>query len=207
MERDELIKKIIDAEWQMFTSVNGANGRASCQDDQKTFIVMRKAQTDIWSKETLESYMEDLKAASGQGVNLMSIKYARMMQVTHPDEYEQIKERLPVIPDSVAELVNTITEYHLAWAMEAREKYPHLSMLGRPVSSGLDVSQQTISIQNYLKSELLTYSEKTLKLCLKDTVQAFDNKVNLTLEILKNTAKSYGYESLDAIEERLSKQT
>ena len=204
MERDELINEILKAEWQMFTNVNGGSGRASCQDDNKTFTVMRKAQADIWGKATLVSYLKDLKTAAEQGVNLMSVKYAYMMEVTHPEEYLKIKERLPVVSDAVSELVNKIAEYHLGWSLDASKKYPRLFSLGRPVDSGSGVSQQTISIQNYLRSELLTYSEKTLKLCLEDTLEAFDNKRNLSLEILKNTAKNYGYDSLDAIEERLS---
>ncbi len=204
MERNELIKKILAAEWQMFTNVNGANGRASCQDDQKTFTVMRKAQADIWADETLKSYLNDLENALEHGENLMAIKYAHMMEITHPDEYERIKDRLPVVSDSVLELVDKISDYHLSWSLESSVKYPRLFSLGRPVSSGAGVSQQTISIQNYLRSELLTYSENTLKLCLKDTVEAIENKVNLSLEILRNTARSYGYDSLEKIEERLS---
>lgn len=204
MERNELISAVTEAEWRMFTNVSGASGRASCQDDRKTFMIMRKAQADIWSTETLKSYLKDLESAAIEGKNLMTIKYARMMEVTHPDEYENIKDRLPVIPDYISGLVNEIVGYHLAWSIEASEKYPRLFSLGRPVSAGSDISRQTITIENYLRSELLTYSEKTLKLCLKDTIEAFDNKINLSIEILRNTAKGYGYDSLEAIEKRLS---
>ncbi len=202
MEREQIIEKILAIEWDMFSSVKGRGGRASCQDDKKTFIVMRRAQADIWGTDTLACYLEDLESADKDDMNLMTIKYAHMMEITFPDEYENIKDRLPPVSESVDKLVKEIVNYHLAWSIEASKNYPRLFALGRPVATA---GTHTISIENYLRSELLTYSENTLKLCLKDTIQAFDNKMNLSLEILRNTAKSYGYDSLDAIEERLSR--
>jgi len=49
MERKELTNCILELEWDMFTNVTNVGGRASCQDDRKTFIIMRKAQAHIWS--------------------------------------------------------------------------------------------------------------------------------------------------------------
>ncbi|MGD9159243.1 MAG: DUF4125 family protein [Desulfobacteraceae bacterium] len=203
MESEQIIKKILALEWDMFTSVKNVNGRASCQDDKKTFLIMRKAQADVWSTDTLTSYLDDLESANRESINFMSIKYARMMEVTFPDEYENIKDRLPPISESVHSLVSEITKYHLDWSIEASKKYPKLFSLGRPVATAGTQAQHTISIENYLRSELLTYSEKTLKLCLKDTKEAFDNIRNLSVEILGNTAKSYGYDSLEEIEKSL----
>ena len=204
MERAQIIEKILALEWDMFTSVKGVNGRATCQDDKKTFYIMRGAQTEIWSKDTLTGYLGDLESADKESINLVSIKYARMMEVTFPDEYENIKDRLPPVAESTNNLANEIVKYHLAWSIEASKKYPRLFSLGRPVVTEEMKTKHTISIENYLQSELLTYSENTLRLCLKDTVEAFDNKVNLSVEILRNTAKSYGYDSLNAIEKKLS---
>ena len=188
----------------MFTNVLNINGRASCQDDKKTFLIMRRAQADVWSTDTLAGYLEDLESANKEDINLMSIKYARMMKVTFPDEYEHIKNRLPPISENVHNLVNNIVKYHLEWSIASSKKYPKLFSLGRPVTTAGTQVQHTISIENYLRSELLTYSENTLNLCLKDTIEAFDNKRNLSMEILSNTAKSYGYDSLDKIENALS---
>ena len=204
MEREQIVEKILALEWDMFTSVRGANGRASCQDDKNTFLIMRRAQTEIWSTATLAGYLEDLESAGRDDVNLMTIKYARMMEVTFPDEYESIKDRLPPVSETIHEMVNEIVKYHLSWSIEASKKYPKLFSLGRPVATTETKSKHVISIENYLRSELLTYSENTLRLCLKDTLEAFDNKINLSEEILRNTAKSYEYNSLDAIEKALS---
>lgn len=204
MERTVIIDKVLELEWQMFTNVTGISGRASCQDDKKTFLIMRKAQADIWSTDTLTSYLNDLESAGSDGINLMTIKYARMMEVTFPDEYENIRDRLPAVSQSACNLADEIVKYHLAWSIESSKKYPKLFSLGRPVAAAGSNNRHTISIENYLRSELLTYSGKTLKLCLKDTIEAFNNNVNLSVEILRNTANSYGYDSLDAIEKSLS---
>lgn len=201
IKREEVIKEVLDLEWEMFTNVNSVNGRASCQDDFKTFMIMRRAQAYIWSVDTLTTYLNDLSVAKRDKINLMAVKYARMMEATFPEEYEILKEQLPDVSDRSRKLTQEIVKYHLEWSLEAFGKYPRFFSLGRPVSQNTDRSN---SIENYLKSELLTYSEETLELCLKDTIAAAENGVNLSLEILKNTARSYGFDSLDAIEERLS---
>ncbi|MBU3947680.1 MAG: DUF4125 family protein [Proteobacteria bacterium] len=207
MERKELTKSILELEWEMFTNVSNADGRASCQDDRPTFMIMRKAQADIWDMDTLSSYSNDLKAAKENKINLMTIKYARMMEITFPDEYEAIKNELPPVSPRSRELVDEIVKYHLNWSIEASGKYPKLFSLGRPVTAANSrIGHFSASIDNYLQSELLTYSEATLELCLKNTLEAVRNDVNLSLEILKNTAKSYGFETLDAIEEALSEK-
>ena len=198
MDRELIIEEILALEWDMFTNVKGKDGRASCQDDKKTFLIMRRAQADVWSIDTLSSYLSDLKNAKKDKINLIAIKYARMMEITFPEEYENIKDQLPLISENIHSLVNEIVKYHLAWSIEASRKYPNLFSLGRPVFTS--EAQRNISIENYLRSELLTYSENTLKLCMTDTTKAVENNVNIPLEILKNTAKSYGYDSLDKIE-------
>jgi hypothetical protein len=205
MEREELIKNILEFEWDMFTNVASADGRASCQDNKPTFMVMRKAQADTWGMDTLASYLNDLKIAKENKINLMSIKYAYMMEITFPEEYEAIKNQLPPVLPRVRELVDEIVKYHLKWSIEASGEYPKLFSLGRPVTaSDSRGGHFSASIDNYLQSELLTYSEATLELYLKDTLEAAANNINLPVEILKNTAKSYGFESLEAIEKKLS---
>ena len=200
MKREDIIKEVLALEWEMFTNVNSTEGRTSCQDDLKTFMIMRRAQAGVWSEDTLSSYLDDLRAAKQDKKNLMAIKYARMMEVTFPLEYEAIKEQLPPVSDRIRKLAREIVEYHLKWSMEASGKYPRLFSMGRPVSSDMNRAN---SIENYLKSELLTYSENTLELCLRDTIDAADDNLNLSIEILKNTARNYGFDSLEALEKTL----
>lgn len=85
-----LIDAIVEGEWEMFHSVNNVGGPAECQSQQNTFEIMRRAQFSTWGDKTLSCYLEDIKKAQIQGRNLMTEKYARMMAVTHPAEFEQI---------------------------------------------------------------------------------------------------------------------
>lgn len=207
MEREQLINSIIDLEWEMFTNAASAEGRTACQDDKTTFIIMREAQAAIWTDDTLGSYLYDLEIAAQNKINLMTIKYAHMMKITFPEEYENIKDKLPPVSPKAQELVQEIMKYHSKWAKEASAKYPRLFSLGRPVTSTDSDGSNWAAIDNYLHSELLTYSEATLEHCLEDTIKAESEGKNLSLEILKNTAKSYKFDSLDAIEEALSKNS
>ena len=59
-ENSELITRILDIEWNMFTTVNNEGGRAACQDDRLTFEVMRRSQFEAWDRDSLESYYADL---------------------------------------------------------------------------------------------------------------------------------------------------
>ena len=112
------IDTIIEYEWDMFTNATNAGGRASCQDDRPTFVIMRRAQHEVWAPDTLESYLEDLKAARADGVNLVAIKYARMMEVTFPEEYEQLKSKLPPL----SETVQTLAHCACACVIRRRQK-------------------------------------------------------------------------------------
>jgi hypothetical protein len=80
----ESIDKIISIEWEMFTSVNEGQARASCQDDRRTFEGMRAAQFHAWQASAVESYLEDLGAAESAGRNLVEEKYIHMMKTTEP---------------------------------------------------------------------------------------------------------------------------
>jgi hypothetical protein len=103
-----------------------------------------------------------------------------MMEITFPEEYEAIKNQLPPVSPRVRELVNEIVKYHLKWSLEASGKYPKLFSHGRPVTAADSrAGHFSASIDNYLQSELLTYSGATLELCLKDTLEAVDKNINL----------------------------
>lgn len=201
MTRDELIMQIIKLEWSMFTSAQNNGGRASCQDDWPTFEIMRRSQHMVWAMDTLESYRDDLVAAVERGENIVAYKYAYMMRVTFPDEFENIKELLPPITETKTELVEAIAAYHAVWAREKAEKYPLVSGVGRPLTA--QEGGRWAAIDNYLYSELLTYSEPTLVFCLRDTKAAADRGENLSVKIVENTARMYGYPSLDALEKSM----
>ena len=94
-KKDDLVSKIIEREWDMFQNVENIGGKASCQQDYQTFEIMRYSQAMSWSEETLESYLKDLQKAQKNKRNLLTEKYARMMESTSPLEYAQIESLLP----------------------------------------------------------------------------------------------------------------
>ena len=148
--------------------------------------------------DTLDSYRADLREAMGRGENLVAFKYGYMMRVTYPEEYEVIKVMLPPITPEKTDIVDEIAQMHAVWAQEKADKYPLVSGVGRPQTS--QQGGRWAAIDNYLYSELLTYSEPTLALCLRDTRAAKEKGENLSVKIVENTAKLYGYPSLDALE-------
>ena len=66
---EKLIDKIIELEWMFFGLVRNEGGRASCQDDWKTFRVMRRSQFMAWTVPVLESWLDDLLTARAEGRN------------------------------------------------------------------------------------------------------------------------------------------
>ena len=60
MERRELERQIVEKEWLMFQQVQGVNGRAACQDDWSTFLIMRLSQFEGWIPMCLKAILKTL---------------------------------------------------------------------------------------------------------------------------------------------------
>jgi len=197
---------MVEAEWKMFQDVPNIGGRASCQDDYKTFRIMRASQAAGWSEETLESYIEDLKEAESSGRNLLTEKYARMMQSTSPSEYATIEHLLPQVDPGAVALIEQIVSIVLGWERELHERYPSILRRGRPLLSTED-SFMVTSVETYLKGELATYSTRTLELYLAHTRQQQSKSVNGSAITLLNMMKQYGFNSLEEANEKLKSQS
>ena len=50
---------------------------------------MRTSQAEAWTEKLLKSYYDDLLQAKSHNRNLMTEKYARMMESTFPEEYKK----------------------------------------------------------------------------------------------------------------------
>ena len=189
-EKTGLVDEILERELKMFLTVP-TRQKASCQENPDGFRTHRKAQFLTWSEETLESYLNDLRKAEREGVNLMTQKYARM---------DNLIPRLKETP-----LIEKIIEIQYAWQKEMFVKYPNLMGGGRRVSSAEDTAFHT-SFETYLRGELETYSDTTLTGLYRDVSQSREKGVNKTEELYTHLVKGLGYASL-AEAETSAKQT
>lgn len=207
MERDsamkaELVEKIVELEWKQFDKVKNEGGRASCQDDYGTFSIMRKSQYLTWTEELLDSYYNDLVTAQNKGWNLIMEKYARMMESTAPEKYEELKKDLPLLSEDRIVIQEEIIRIQVGWMEEFAEKFPKMAGNARSIHTNEDTAFNT-SYETYLRGEMGTYSERTLILYGRFITGLLQENRNLAYEIMENTAKLYGYESVEAAEERM----
>ncbi|NYV27576.1 DUF4125 family protein [Streptobacillus felis] len=202
MERNDLIKEIIDIEWEMFTVLKNTGGPAECQNNKPEFIVMRKGQWDNLPINILQSYLIDLKKAEEIGRNLLEEKYIRMMEFSAPEEFEGVKDLLPVLSPGVEVLIKKIEKTYLAWGDEFEAKFPKFSKLCRPLRSEGDQPERA-SVQTYLRGELCSYSLKTI-LFYSDYIEDCVKKgINLIYETHSEVVKMKGFESIEAVENSL----
>ena len=196
MEKEKIINEIIEKEWKYFSNLNNIGGRADCQDNREDFIIMRKSQWETFNEETLLSYLEDLNSKN----NPLFQKYAQMMKYNSPEEYEKIKDILEKASDEKTDLVNKIMFIYMEWEKEFFERYPIFSSMGRPLYSSEDDNIET-SIETYLRGELLSYSEKTLKLYLNYVIDNKEKNINLAIKNMDNLARMQGFNDSDEVED------
>jgi hypothetical protein len=186
VDREDLIRQILDIEQDMFVRVNEGNP-AACQRDTEGFRVHREAQFSVWSQATLTSYLEDLHRAGEAGENLMTYKYARMEGI------------LPRKHDSP--FIDEIVEIQTRWQREMYAKYPLLMSGARPIKEG-EPGLDTVSFKTYLRGELESYSEATLEALHRD-VKAFERgNRNMSEEVYEHLVRRMGYSSIAEVEER-----
>lgn len=200
---EQTVEQIVALEWQMFDKVHNRGGRAACQDDARTFSIMRSSQLEAWTEEMRQSYWRDLQDAQAVGRNPLAEKYGYMMERTNPQEYAQIRDQLPARTPEKEALIAPICAAHVAWLEQMAERYPTLAGRGRAIRREQD-SPVSTSFETYLWGELATYSLQTLRLYAAYVAQLREQGRNLNGEILLNTVRQYGYASLDEAEARLS---
>ncbi|WP_018608574.1 DUF4125 family protein [Uliginosibacterium gangwonense] len=196
------IDEIIALEWGFFDKVQNEGGRANCQDDFETFQIMRKSQFLCWDDATTESYLADLRDAKELGRNLIQEKYARMMASTAPSQYAIFVHTLPALsPWQLASIEAVITQ-QLMWREAFAVSHPQMSSQARLIHTAEDTPYET-SFETYLRGELGTYSEQTLRAYQNMILDYAKAGKNITTETMNQTAKLYGYPDLDTAERML----
>ena len=174
--REELIEGIVAMELEMFVAVRPLVP-SLCQERPETFRLMRRAAHWVLSDETLESYHRDLVEAVRGGRNLMTEKYARMDSL------------IPQLRDNA--VIGQIVAAEGAWLKELAVRHPRLFNDHSEYAAGV-----------YLRSELETYSDRTLELYYADTCQASATGRNLADERYKYLFRQAGYESWEELERK-----
>lgn len=177
--REELLQEIVAIELRMFLTVHTL-GSTACQEQPETFKVVRKAGFYVLSNETLESYLSDLQEAMEENRNLVELKYAR------------IDNLIPPLSNNL--VIDRIVEVEGCWLKELEQKYPSTFRGRADFAAGV-----------YLRSELETYSERTLELYFKDICKALEEGRNLTAERYTYLFKQLGYESIEDMEQERKK--
>ncbi|MDO4287489.1 MAG: DUF4125 family protein [Eubacteriales bacterium] len=201
----EIVKQIVEMEWKLFDQVQNIGGRASCQDDRQTFFLMRSSQLMAWNTTMQESYYYDLLQAHRDNRNLLSEKYAYMMERTNPEEFATIRNRIPKRSAEKDAMIDCICKMHVAWQEELLEKYPMLAGQGRPIRKEEDTPTIT-SFETYLWGELATYSFQTIRLYAEYAERMNKKGNNLGEIVLNYTVAQYGYISLAEAEKAIREQ-
>ena len=186
------VAELILKEWNQFQQVRNEGGRASCQNHMKEFVMNRLAQFLTWDDAMRESYYEDLTEAESVGWNLLTEKYARMMRYTAPAQYAALCNRLPVISEPKERLVEKIVAIQLKWQEDYARRYPRVARGSRPTDHSADADYVT-SFETYLRCELYTYSERTLRAYLSHAEELARRGGNMTIQNLEYMAKLYGF--------------
>ena len=197
-----MIEKLVDIEWEMFQATDNEGGRADCQNNYNTFTLMRRSQFLAWNDELVRSYLADLMDARQTGRNLVTEKYARMMESTAYAEYEKFKDKLPVIDDERRTIAEQIIAIQVGWLEEFVKKYPALAGQIRYIHTAEDTPYDT-SAETYLRGELSTYSKDTFILYCRYVIELYQSGRNLNEMIMENTVLQYGYKSLGDAQVRM----
>ena len=201
---EDLIQSIIEKEWELFHGVNGEQ-RVSCQNDRKTFVIMRRAQYQAWSREALELYAADLDATTAAGHSIVREKYIRMMRSTAPQTYAYFSAELPPVSAEKAELVSRIWTHLCAQTERMRKLYPCLALGGRPLYAR-EETDGWASVETYQTSELLTYSEATLR-ALAAHIEVLEAEGrDFAWLVQENTVLGLGFPDLETAERTMAKQ-
>ena len=152
---------------------------------------MRKSQYMTWTDEMLKTLLNLWKENQAKGWNMITEKYARMMESTAPDEYRELEPNLPVKDAKTRAIVDQIVDIQVGWMEEFAKEYPKLAGDARDITKENDSLYNT-SYETYLRGELLTYSDELIKMYGKFIVGLFHEGKNLAKMTIENTVHMEG---------------
>ena len=187
--RSELIKKILNIEWDMFQNVPALQ-RTECQESEGGFKLIRGSVFETWSETTLDSYYNDLIKTKNKGGNIMTLKYARMDNL------------IPALSSN--HLIDKIVDIESKWQIELSNKFPHLIIYGQTSGyCGAPGTTSCVTFEVYLRCELETYSDSTLEAYHQNLSKALSEGRNIEEEIYTRIMQKMGYSSLEDVEQKV----
>ncbi|MBU5668840.1 DUF4125 family protein [Peptoniphilus sp. MSJ-1] len=177
----EIIKDIINMEWNFFDKVKGLHGRAICQDSPVNFIINRMAQYLTYDDDICLCIQRDYKKHMSNDFNPVFGKYAKMMQFTDLKKYEEVKDILPKTSPVKQYALKEVSELFSIGLEDVERKFPKTSQKARPRES---VNKRISSIA-YFISEISFFNLKTIWL-IKDLLIRIKAE-NFVENIYKNT--------------------
>ncbi len=151
--RDAMIYEIVDLEWSMMSLYRSQQGRPLEESEFESFYQVRYSQHSAMNSDTIGLYRQDLMVATHTDRNLMAEKYA----------YMKDPSAMPQDPALVA-LIREIVPLMLQSQERFANAFPALAAVGR----AFDPEENTVSMEVYITSELVTRSEATLQMILRD---------------------------------------
>lgn len=196
----ELVNRIVKLEFEAFDKVKNEGGRAYCQNDWPTFSVMRASQYLTWNHEMLMQYLYDFDREYRRGHNLITEKYARMMESTDNARWLELRANFPELSDEKKAIIEQIVALQMQMMEAFAAEHPQTAANARTLHTYEDSIIDT-SYETYLRGEISTYSDKMLQLYGRYVVNAVQSGINIARETMENTARLYGFESLDEMEQ------
>lgn len=195
----ELVDRIAKLEFEAFDKVKNEGGRAYCQNDWPTFSVMRKSQYLTWDHEMLVQYLYDFTREYHRGHNLITEKYARMMESTDNARWLELRANFPELSDEKKAIIEQIVALQMEMMETFAAEHPRTAANARTLHTYEDSIIDT-SYETYLRGEISTYSDKMLQLYGRYVVKAVRDGVNIARATMENTARLYGFAGLEEME-------
>ena len=124
------------------------------------------------------------------------------MESTAPEKYEAIRKNFPELSEEKKRIIEQICGLQVQWMEEFAAEYPPLAENARSIHTAQDNECNT-SYETYLRGELGTYSDKMLELYGRYIVKYAGEGRNPVYDIMENSVKMYGYQSLQEAAEKI----
>jgi len=165
------------------------------EENEKKFVMRLSSNDYIKERENMKSKDEE-----------KNIEYtcARLNKIKKSNNllYEKIKDKLPELSEERKQITEAVVKIQVEWMEAFAKEFPNLAGNARSIHTSEDRVFNT-SYETYLRGELGTYSEELLGMYGRFIAKLVGEGKNLARLTMENTARLYGYDSLESAEKSL----